>query len=180
MYGETFYVLAERDPRSLFAPIRALVREFDPNLPIQNMKTFDRQLADSLITERLTATLATVFGLLATALVLIGLYGVMSFMVARRSREIGIRLALGAVSGHVVWIVMRETLPLIVAGLVIGLPAAYALTRVVRAQLYGIGPGDPASVAIACVLLATVTAAAGFVPARRAAAFDPWRILRHE
>jgi predicted permease len=180
MYGETFYVLAERDPRSLFAPIRALVREVDPSLPIQNMKTFDRQLADSLITERLTATLATVFGLLATALVLIGLYGVMSFMVARRSREIGIRLALGAVSGHVVWIVMRETLLLIATGFAIGLPAAYALTQVVRAQLYGIEPGDPASVAIACVLLAVVTAAAGFIPARRAAGFDPWRILRHE
>lgn len=180
MGGETIYVLTENDPRSAFGSIRSLVRELDANLPLTNVKTFDRQLSDSLVTERLTATLATVFGLLATTLVLIGLYGVMSYMVTRRSREIGIRMALGAITGNVIWIVMREALILITAGVVIGLPCAWALTRVVRAQLYGIEPGDPASIALATLLLAVVTTTAGFIPARRAAAFDPWRILRHE
>jgi predicted permease len=180
MGGETIYVLTENDPRSAFGSIRSLVRELDANLPLTNVKTFDRQLSDSLVTERLTATLATVFGLLATTLVLIGLYGVMSYMVTRRSREIGIRMALGAITGNVIWIVMREALILITAGVVIGLPCAWALTQVVRAQLYGIEPGDPASIALATLLLAVVTTTAGFIPARRAAAFDPWRILRHE
>jgi ABC-type lipoprotein release transport system permease subunit len=178
--GETVYVRTSGDVRTGMAQMRAIVREFDPNLPLSNAKTFERQIAESLVTERLTATLATIFGVLATALVLIGLYGVMSFMVTRRSREIGIRMALGAFAGNVLWLVMREALILIGAGLAIGLPAAFALTRVVRAQLYGIEPGDPASIALATLLLAAVTAAAAFIPARRAASFDPWRILRHE
>jgi predicted permease len=180
MFADTVYVLTQQDPRSLFGAIRSVARELDPNLPLVSMKTFDRQIADSLVTERLTATLATVFGLIATGLVLIGLYGVMSFTVTRRSREIGIRMALGAFSGNVVWIIMREALLLIGAGLIIGLPAAYALIRVVRAQLYGIEPGDPAAIVFATLLLAAVTALAAFIPARRAATLNPWRILRHE
>src|SRR5207248_1322029 len=120
------------------------------------------------------------FGGLATALVLIGLYGVMAYMVTRRSREIGIRMALGARAGNVVWLVMREVLILIVSGIALGLPAAYALTKLVQAQLYGIGPTDPRSIATAVVLLALVTAAAGYLPARRATLFDPLRILRYE
>ena len=145
-----------------------------------NLKTMDRQLSESLITERMIATLSIMFGLLATSLVLIGLYGVMSFMVTRRSREIGIRMAVGAVSGDVAWLVMKEALVLIAAGVIAGLPAAYALTRVVRAQLYGIDPGDPASIGLATLLLAAVTAMAGYLPARRAAGFDPLRVLRYE
>ena len=180
MFADTVYVLTQGDPRNFFGGLRAAARELDPNLPIINMKTLDRQIADSMVTERLTATLATVFGLIATGLVLIGLYGVMTFTVTRRSREIGIRMALGAFRGSVVWIVMREALLLIGTGLVVGLPCAYALVRIVRAQLYGIEPGDPASIVIATLLLAAVTAFAAFVPARRAATLDPWRILRHE
>jgi ABC-type lipoprotein release transport system permease subunit len=180
LLGSTMYVLTQGDPRNAFGTIRSAVRELDPNVPVSSLKTFEHQISDSLVSERLIATLATVFSLIATGLVLIGIYGVMSFMVTRRSREIGIRMALGAVSGNVVWIVMREALTLIVTGLVIGLPAAWALTRLVRAQLYGIEPGDPASIAVGAALLASVTVIAGFIPARRAAAFDPWRILRHD
>ena len=147
--GRTVYIETDRDPASAFTEARALVHDLDPGIPVTSMKTFERQIAESLITERLIATLATVFGVLATALVLIGLYGVMSFMVTRRSREIGIRMSLGAIPGDVVWLVMREALTLIGVGIAIGLPCAWALTRLVRAQLFGIDPGDPSSIALA-------------------------------
>jgi len=179
-FGVTAYVLMQGDPRSAFNTIRSVVSEMDPTLPITNMKTMDHQADESLVTERMIASLSSIFGVLATSLVLIGLYGVMAFMVARRSREIGIRMALGAMAGNVIWLVMREVLLLIAFGIALGLPAAYALTRLVQAQLYGIDPGDPQSIAIATLLLAAVTAAAGYIPARRAALFDPLRILRYE
>src|SRR6185312_1485333 len=178
--GTMVYVQTRGDAKSGFGVIREAVRQIDPTLPITAMKTVERQVDDSLVTDRMIASLATVFGGLATTLVLIGLYGVMAFMVARRSREIGIRVALGALSGNVVWLVMREVLILIGCGIALGLPAAYALTRLVQAQLYGIEPTDPRSIAIAVVLLAAVTAAAGYIPARRATFFDPLRVLRYE
>jgi predicted permease len=179
-FAGTIYLQTEGDPRSAFGPVRTVMRDLDPNLPITNLKTFEQQISDSLVNERLIATLSTVFGLLATALVLIGLYGVMAFSVTRRSREIGIRMAVGALSGDVVWLVMREVLLLIGGGLAVGIPAAWAVTRIVRSQLYGIEPWDPASIVMATLLLASVTAIAGYIPARRAALFDPLRILRYE
>jgi ABC-type antimicrobial peptide transport system permease subunit len=174
------YVLTDRDAAGTFDAIRTVVRDLDPNMPVVNMKSFDRQLGESLVTERLIATLSTVFGVLATGLVLIGLYGTMTFMVTRRSREIGIRMALGAMSGNVVWLVMREVMLLIGAGIVVGLPVSLALNRLVQSQLYGTTPGDPVSIGFATMLLAVVSAAAGYLPARRAAASDPLRILRYE
>jgi predicted permease len=179
-FAGTMYVQTDRDARTAFGQVRSAVRDLDPNLPIMNLKTFERQISDSLVTERLIATLSTVFGFLATALVLIGLYGVMAFVVTRRSREIGIRMAVGALSSDVVRLVMREVLVLIGGGLALGIPAAWAITRIVRAQLYGIEPWDPASIVLATLLLAAVTAVAGYIPARRAALFDPLRILRYE
>jgi predicted permease len=180
-YGSrVMYVMTDRDPASTFAAIRSTVHELDPNIPVSNMKTFDRQLSDSLITERLIATLSTIFGILATTLVLIGLYGTMTFMVTRRSREIGIRMALGAGAGKVVWLVMREVVTLIGFGIAIGLPVAWTLSRLVQSQLYETKPGDPVSIGLATLLLAGVSAAAGYLPARRAAAADPLSILRYE
>jgi predicted permease len=178
--GTSAYVLMQGQGQQGFRTVRSVVGEFDPNLPITNLKTMDRQVDESLTTERMIASLSSAFGSLATALVLIGLYGVMAYMVARRSREIGIRMALGALSGNVVWLVMREVLILISCGIALGLPAAYALTRLVQAQLYGIDPGDPRSIGVAVLLLAAVTAAAGYIPARRATFFDPLRVLRYE
>jgi predicted permease len=178
--GTSVYVQTRGDAKNAFGTVRSVVQQIDPTLPVTLLKTFERQVDDSLVTDRMIATLASVFGALATALVLIGLYGVMAFMVTRRSREIGIRMALGAMAGNVIWLVMREVLILIGCGIALGLPAAYALTRLVQAQLYGIEPSDPRSIAIAIVLLAGVTAAAGYIPARRAAFFDPLRVLRYE
>jgi ABC-type antimicrobial peptide transport system permease subunit len=144
------------------------------------MMTLERQLDESLITERMIAALSTVFGVLATVLAVMGLYGVMAYTVARRSREIGIRMALGANSGNVVWLVMREVLLLVVGGVGVGLPAALALSKLVRAQLYGVEPDDPRSIAAATLLLAAVAVLAGYLPARRASSYDPVRVLRYE
>ncbi len=174
------YVRTERDPDNAFRSVRGVMREIDPKMPVVGMKTLERQLDESLITERMIATLSSIFGVLATVLSIIGLYGVMAYMVERRSREIGIRMALGAQAGSVVWLVMREVVLLTVAGIVVGLPAAYGLTQLVRTQLYGVQPDDPASMAISTALLAAVALLAGYIPARRAASYDPVHVLRYE
>jgi predicted permease len=176
----TIYVRTERAPEAAFNAIRAAVREQQADVPIVAMKTVENQMDESLVTERIVATLSSVFGALATILAIIGLYGVMAYMVTRRSREIGIRMALGARGSNVAWMVMREVLGLVGAGVAVGLPAAYALTRVVRAQLYGVEPGDTASLIAATVLLTAVALLAGYLPARRAAGYDPVKVLRYE
>jgi predicted permease len=178
--GKVVYVRTERDPENAFATIRAVVHDLAPALPITGMKTLTKQMDESLVTERMVATLSSVFGALATVLAIIGLYGVMAYMVTRRSREIGIRMALGAMRGNVVWLVMREVLTLVGMGIAVGLPAAFALTHLVESQLYGVKANDPAAMALATVLLAAVALLAGYIPARRAAGFDPVRVLRYE
>jgi ABC-type antimicrobial peptide transport system permease subunit len=132
------------------------------------------------MSERLLATLSAIFGCLATLLAAVGLYGVMAYMVARRTREIGIRMALGASGGSVVWLVMREVLLLAVVGLAIGLPAAGALTRLVETQLFGIQPADPLTMTVAAIGIASVATLAGYFPARRATGIDPMQALRWE
>ena len=178
--SQWFYVRTERDPESTMSAVRAALRELEPNLPVTYFKTLERQLEESLVTERMIATLSTGFGALATLLAVIGLYGVMAFLVTRRAREIGIRMALGALPGNVLWLVMREVLALVAAGIVVGAPAAIALAWLVRSQLYGVEPADPLSVALGIGLLAAVSLLAGYVPARRAANYDPVRVLRYE
>jgi ABC-type antimicrobial peptide transport system permease subunit len=149
-------------------------------VPIYGIRTVDHQVENSLVTERLLATLSTVFGALATLLAAVGLYGVMAFMVTRRTREIGIRMALGASSGSGVWLIMREVLILAVTGLAIGLAAALGLTRLVEAQLFGIQATDTATMILATLGIAAVALLAGYLPARRATAVDPMRALRFE
>jgi predicted permease len=177
---KTVYVRTERDPENAFATIRAVVHDVAPTVPVIGMKTLTRQMDESLVTERMVAALSSVFGVLATALAIIGLYGVMAYMVTRRSREIGIRMALGAMRGNVVWLVMREVLVLVGIGVAVGLPAAFGLTRLVESQLYGVKANDPAAMALATMLLVVVALLAGYIPARRAAGFDPVRVLRYE
>ncbi len=178
--GGTMYVSVKGDPRGTFADVRRVVQELEPKPPITNMKTVEHQLEESLITERMIASLSTAFTLLAVALAVLGLYGVMAYLVAQRTREIGIRMALGAASGNVIWLVMREVLVLIVAGMTLGLPLALTLSRFVKSELYGVQPADPISIAAAALLLSTISLAAGFVPARRAASADPLQVLRDE
>lgn len=178
--GMYAYVRTARRPEQAFAGIRQVVNGLDPNLPIFQMKTIESQMEESLITERLVATLSSGFGMLATLLAGIGLYGVMAYIVARRTREIGVRMALGASAGNVVTLVMRDVVVLTGIGIAIGLPAAWGLTRMVKSQLYGIQPNDSLTIAAATLGIAFVALLAGYVPAIRAARVDPVRALRWE
>jgi predicted permease len=178
--GVAFYVRTQTASESAYGVIRNQVKELDASMPVYALKTLEGQLDETLLTDHLIAVLSAGFGLLATVLASIGLYGVMAFVVARRKKELGIRLALGAEPGGLIWLVMREVLILLAIGLAVGIPAAIALGRFVSSQLYGIQPNDPWIAVATVVLLAFVSAAAGLIPARRASRIDPILALRYE
>jgi len=175
-----FYLRTQVAPALIAGPVRDAVGQLDPSLPVYAVKTVKGQLDETLLTDRLIAMLSAGFGGLATLLASIGLYGVMAFVVARRRKELGIRLALGAQAGAVMWLVMREVLVLLAIGLAIGVPAAMALGRYVASQLFGIQPHDPFIAVSTLLLLTIVSAAAGLIPARRASRIDPILALRTE
>lgn len=164
----------------MFAALRAAVHKQDSRLPVFEMKTEERKLDDVLAVERLVASLSSGFGILATILAAIGLYGVLAFLVAQRTREIGIRMALGALTGDVLWIVMREVLLLVGIGIAVGLPAAVGISNLVRSQLYGMSATDPRIIVLATLGIFIVAAISGYLPARRAMRVDPVRALRYE
>ena len=178
--GAAFYVRTATASAGAYDLIRRDVARLDPSLPVYQLKTLASQLDETLLSDRLIALLSAGFGLLATVLASVGLYGVMAFVVARRKKELGIRLALGAQPSGVIWMVMREVLVLLCIGLAVGIPAAIALARYVAAQLYGIEPHDPWIAGATIALLSVVSAAAGLIPARRASRIDPILALRYE
>jgi predicted permease len=178
--GGVIYLRTMTPSSTAFSMIRNEVKGLDPSLPVYALKTVEGQLDETLLTDRLIAMLSAGFGLLATLLAAVGLYGVMAFVVARRRKELGIRLALGAQASGVIWLVMREVLLLLAIGLAVGVPSALALARYVSSQLYGMQPRDPQIAGATILLLALVSAAAGLIPAHRASRIDPILALRHE
>jgi predicted permease len=178
--GATIYVRTQNASDTAYSVLRNEVKQVDASMPIYELKTVEGQLDETLLNDRLIALLSAGFGLLATVLASIGLYGVMAFVVARRRKELGLRLALGAEPGKVVWLVMKEVLILLSIGLAVGIPTAIGLGRYVSSQLYGIEPNDPWIAGSTVALLALVSAAAGMIPARRASRIDPILALRYE
>lgn len=176
----TVYLSVKTNAHSVLAEARHLVHQMEPKAPVMNIKTVERQLEESLVSERMIASLSTGFTVLAVVLAVLGLYGVIAYMVTQRAREIGIRVALGALSGNVIWLVMREVVLLVVTGITIAIPLALGLSRFVQNELYGITATDPISIAAAAILLAGIATLAGFVPAVRAASADPLQVLRYE
>jgi predicted permease len=178
--GATFYVKVRGTPETAFQSIRTILHNADPALPIIYFRTLEEQVNRSLNTERILAALSAAFGTLALLLSLVGLYGVMSFVVTQRTREIGIRLALGATRSATVWLVLRDALVMIAAGIAIALPCVWALGRLVESQLYDVKPTDPAMIATATLILCSAALGAALIPARRASAVNPTEALRFE
>jgi predicted permease len=178
--GGNFYVRVRGTPEEAFQSMRTIVHNADPALPITYFRTLDEQVNRALNTERMLATLSVAFGALALLLSLVGLYGVMSFVVTQRTREIGIRLALGATRTSAIWLVLRDVLAMIGAGTAIALPCVWALGRLVESQLFGVKPTDPSAIAAATLLLTSAALGAGLIPACRASAVNPTDALRFE
>jgi ABC-type antimicrobial peptide transport system permease subunit len=160
--------------------VRDLVRQADPRLPVSEIRTQSALIDATMNREVVFARLCTGFALLALAIACVGLYGAMSYNVARRTSEIGIRMALGAPRAGVLWMVLREVLLIAAAGLAIGIPAAWLATTLIGSFLFEIKPHDPASLAMAAACLLTAAVIAGFLPARHASRIDPMTALRHE
>lgn len=178
--GVTFYVRSTQDSHSMFPVLRNEVRKLAPTMPVYGMRTLQAELDRTLKTERLIAMVSLGFGALATLLASTGLYGVMAFVVTRRTKEIGVRMALGAKAATVIWIVMKEVLLLLALGLLAGVPAAILLGRFVSGQLFGVQAQDPWVAGLSILLITAVALLAGFLPARRASRIDPLLTLRYE
>ncbi len=178
--GVTLHVRTSTDPTALINPIQAQVRNIEPNLPVANVRTMSEQMSASLFPAHLGVALIAVFGALALALASVGVYGVMSYSMARRTREIGIRMALGARQADVFAIVLGEAAGIVGIGVGIGLIAALAATRLVEGFLYGVSSRDPISFVSVALAMIVVALVAGYVPARRATRVDPVAALRCE
>jgi putative ABC transport system permease protein len=179
----TVYVRTVSDPAAMTDVVRRQVAALDSSMPIYNVRTLDERVEASVVNERLIATLSAMFSGLATLLAVVGLYGVMAYTVARRTREIGIRMALGAVGGDVARRVLGEAGRLVLAGLALGLAGAWGIARLVQSvetPLYGVQPLDAVTLGVASIGLVAVSALAAFIPARRAAGVSPMSALRDE
>jgi predicted permease len=176
----TFEVRTAVSPLSVSDAIQRAIKETDSRLPVFDVKTLGEQVDDSLVQERLVASLSSLFGVLALLLAGVGLYGLMSYAVNRRTPEIGIRMALGARREQIAGMILRETLQLVLIGLVIGTPAAIAAARFIKSELYGLKSDDPITLLIAISIMAGIAVLAAYFPGRRASRVDPMVALRCE
>jgi predicted permease len=176
----TFYVRTWQSPESAEGTIRGAMQVLDSKLVLDNFRTMQEQIDDNLTAERVIAILASAFGLLAVVMAAVGLYGVLAYSTAQRTREIGIRIALGAARISVIRMVLVEVLWLVGVSMAIALPAAILLTSAARSQLYGISSSDPLTLVAVAVLVSVVAIASALLPARRAARTDPMVALRYE
>jgi ABC-type antimicrobial peptide transport system permease subunit len=178
--GGVFYLSVRGDPDAVIASVRSAVARIDPAIPVTSPTTFAEQMDRSLSTERMLAALSTAFGVIALLLTAVGLYGVMSFVVTRRTRELGLRSALGATRAGVVRLILREALLMVSVGTLIALAAVVALSRVVEAHLFGVHATDAATIVLSTALLAVVALVAAMRPAWRAASVSPMQALRSD
>jgi predicted permease len=180
LYGMSFYVRTQQDPLLLADEIRDGVRSIDPNLPVYDLKTFNRVVDEDLLAERLIAAMSAGFGLLAGLLAALGIYGVLAYLVVQRTREIGIRMALGASTREVRSLIFKEVGFMVIAGCAVGLPVAYAFARLSQSLLFGVKANSFDIYLLALGVIAIVAAAACYLPVRRAIGIDPVRALRYE
>jgi putative ABC transport system permease protein len=180
LYGMSFYVNTERDPLLLASSVQSVVRDSDPNLPVYNLKTMDRIVEEDLFSARMVAVLSGAFAGLAAMLAALGIYGVLAFLVVQRTREIGIRMAVGAESGDIRKLIVKEVGSMLIIGVLVGLPLAYVLARLSESLLFGVSASNPAIYAVGLILIAVVAVVACYVPARRATRVDPLVALRYE
>jgi ABC-type antimicrobial peptide transport system permease subunit len=178
--GMDFAVRTSVDPLTLVPQITEAVRQVDKDLPLFEIKTQEREIEETQVEVVAFANACGFFGGLALVLASIGLYGIMSYTVTRRTNEIGIRMALGASGKNVVGMMMRESLMLVGIGIAIGLLAALGVARLITFMLYGLAPHDPATIGVAVVLMLMVAGFAAYLPARRASRVDPMVALRYE
>jgi putative ABC transport system permease protein len=178
--GMTFYVRSERDPLLLASSLQDTVRQLDANLPVYDLKTMQRVVEEDLFSARMVAVLSACFAGLAALLAALGIYGVLAYVVVQRTREIGIRMALGAVAGQVRLLIVKEVGSMVLIGVGVGLPLAYGLARFSESLLYGVHAGDPLVYALGLGLIALIALAACFIPARRATRVDPLVALRYQ
>jgi putative ABC transport system permease protein len=176
----TFYVKTLRRPEQLAPELQGLVREMDANLPVYDVKTLERVMEEDLFSARVVAALSTGFASLAALLAALGIYGVLAYLVVQRTREIGIRMALGAESSDVRTLIVKEVGGMVIAGVAIGLPLAYGMARMSETLLFGISAGSPAGYVVGLVFIAVVALVACYLPARRATRVDPLVALRYE
>jgi putative ABC transport system permease protein len=180
LHGMTFYAHSVRDPQQLGQELQGLVRELDPNLPVYDVKTMQRVVEEDLFPARIVASLSAGFASVAALLAALGIYGVLAYLVVQRTREIGIRMALGAEAGRVRWLVVKEVGAMLIAGAAVGLPLAYLMARLSESLLFGVSAASPLSYGLGLALIIVVALAACYLPARRATRVDPLVALRYE
>ncbi len=179
-YAYWLQVRSDGDPAKITGEVRAALAGIDPNLPILATQTIDEQLDNLIDRQRFVSRLAGFFALLALTLAGIGLYGVMTYNVVRRTSELGVRMALGAPRAELLWMVLKESLVLLAIGLALGIPLSLAASRAIKAGLFGVDPADPLTLAAAVLIMSAALLAGSYLPARRATRIDPMAALRCE